>query len=481
MAVVARLIYVISDLHLGGEAQPGKRGFRICTHEAELAGFINSLTKMDGPAIELVLNGDVIDFLAEPIAGNPPRWSAFHYPETIAVKCMDDVATRSATSVVFTALKGFLGKGHRLVILPGNHDSELNLPAVRRSLRGHVGADRGADYEFIAHGEAYRVGDVLIEHGDRMDDMNFVDYHMLRRLCGIVSRGKAVREEFLFDPPAGSKLVAEVINDIKKTYSFVDLLKPEVEAAFPVILALEPGRRRQLLKIAQALAEGKVRRKQQLRRYDSNISARADPPVPVEAGGSVCDELEEILVRTVGRADFAMPGGEAGTTRTVQEISLLDLGRGLASLLLGNRDDSWEQRLHDLFDAMRAFQNVDAFDRSVETNTAYLNEARNLAYGPIRHVVFGHTHLAKQVPLAGGGFYFNSGTWADVMELPRDILDTTRRFAPLAELEELMRDLVANDFSRHIVFRPTYVRIEQDLAGHSVGQQLLDYSGVSAK
>jgi hypothetical protein len=121
--------------------------------------------------------------------------------------------------------------------------------------------------------------------------MNFVDYHVLRRLCGIVSRGMAVREEFLFDPPAGSKLVAEVINDIKKTYSFIDLLKPEVEAAFPVILALEPGRRRELLKIAKALAEGKARRKQQLRRYDSNITARADLPAPTQAGVPVRDEF----------------------------------------------------------------------------------------------------------------------------------------------------------------------------------------------
>jgi hypothetical protein len=165
----------------------------------------------------------------------------------------------------------------------------------------------------------------------------------------------------------------------------------------------------------------------------------------------------------------------------VQEISLRDLGRSLASLLLGDRDDTWEQRLHDLFDALRAFQSVDSFDRSVETSTAYRNEAQNLVYGPIRHVVFGHTHLAKRVPLAGGGFYFNSGTWADVLELPRDILDATRRFAPLAELEQLVRDLVANDFSRYVVFRPTYVRIEQDLAGHSVRQELRDYSGVSVK
>lgn len=278
MSLVARAIYVISDLHLGGEHEPGKRGFQICTHEAELAGFIDSLTGLQDPAVELVLNGDVIDFLAERIDDKPPHWSAFHYPEQKAIDCLDRVVNRSAD--VFNALRGFLGRGHRLVILPGNHDSELNLPAVRRRLREHVGAGRGADYEFVAHGEAYRAGDLLIEHGNRVDDMNFIDYHVLRHLCGMVSRGMAVREEFLFDPPAGSKLVAEVLNDIKKKYSFIDLLKPESEATFPVILALEPGRRRELLKIASALAEGKSRRKQQLRRYVCTISAKGDVPTP---------------------------------------------------------------------------------------------------------------------------------------------------------------------------------------------------------
>ncbi len=439
MLEIARKIFIISDLHLGGEAEPGKRGFRICTHETALAKFLDTLTAMQGSAIELVINGDVVDFLAERTDGNPP-WSAFRFPEQKAVDCLDIIVRRSA--VVFDALKRFVAKGHRLVILPGNHDIELNLPAVRRRLREHVGAGRGGDYEFIAHGEAYRVGDALIEHGNRVDDMNFVDYHSLRHLCGLVSRGMAVREEFLFDPPAGSKLVAEVINKIKKDYSFIDLLKPEAEAALPVILALEPGRRGELVKIAKALAAGKSRRRQQLRDYNSNISAMESEPVA--------------------------EGGD-------EEISLPGTARSFASLLMGDRDQTWEHRLHDLLDALRSFQNADSFDRSIETEAAYYKEAEDLAYGPIRHVVFGHTHLAKQVALPGGGFYFNCGTWADVLMLPRDILDSTRRFAPLAELENLVRGLCANDFSHDDMFQPTYVSMEQDHTGHSVAVDLCDF------
>lgn len=473
MSTAARVLYIISDLHLGGEAEAGKRGFRLCTHEAELAAFIDSLTQSPEPAVELVINGDVVDFLAERTGGNPP-WSAFHYPEQQAIDCLDRIVARSAQ--VFEALRRFVGAGLRLVILPGNHDIELNLPAVRRRLREHVGAGRAADYEFIAHGEAYRAGDVLIEHGNRVDDMNFADYASLRHLCGLLSRGMAVRDEFLFNPPAGSKLVAEVINDLKERYSFIDLLKPEDEAAFPVILALEPGRRRQLVDILSALHRGKQRRKEQLRTYSSNITARSDAPPAHEAVPSPPKALEELLLRTVGRADFAMPGGDLAAGY-VSEISLIGKARSLFYLLSGERDETWEHRLHDLLDALRAFQGTNPFDRSVETQAVYIDEARNLAYGPVRHVVFGHTHLAKQVPLAGIGFYFNTGTWADLLEFPRDILDATRRFGPLAELEQLVRNLVENDLSGYVLFRPTYVRIEQDAEGRSVAHELRDYSG----
>jgi UDP-2,3-diacylglucosamine pyrophosphatase LpxH len=472
MSPAARAIFVISDLHLGGEPQRDKRGFRICTHEAELAAFLESLTNVEGSAVELVINGDMVDFLAERTADLPHRWSAFHFPEQNAIDLLDRIVTRCAD--VFNALRNFLRKGHRLVILPGNHDIELNLPAVRRRLREHVGGDGATDYEFVGHGEAYRVGDVLIEHGNRVDDMNFVDYQVLRHLCGQLSRGMAIRDEFVFDPPAGSKLVAEVMNDIKATYSFIDLLKPEAEAAFPMILALEPGRRHQLIKIASVLRQGAVRRSEQLRQYSSNISTRIDEAVDSEVKAPTRPALEEILIRTVGRADFPTAAVNSKADEAAQEISVFDKARGLAHLLFADHTETWEHRLHDLLDALRAFQNPNSFDRSVETATAYIEEARYLAYGPIGHVVFGHTHLAKQVPLPGGGFYLNSGTWADLLELPSNILDPTRRFAPLAELEELVRDLVANDFSRYVVFHPTYVYIQQDSKGRSSTVELRD-------
>jgi len=454
----AKTIYVISDLHLGGAPEPSPRGFRICTQEQHLANFITAITQSADAAVELVINGDSVDFLAERSIDSPHRWKPFHFPEAHAVELLDRIVARS--SVVFNALKAFVRAGRRLVILPGNHDVELNLPAVRARLRHHLTPAGPADYEFITHGEAYRVGDVLIEHGNRIDDMNFVDQNELRILCGHLSRGETAPGKLAFHPPPGSKLVAELINDIKQTYSFIDLLKPEKEAAFPVLLALEPGRRGDLLRVAEALAESKARRTIQRAVHKTNIGA-----APAR------NALEQSLLRTVKRANFAVYD-DSGAKKLVSTRSKL---RGFASLLFGERDETWEQRQMDLLDAIRAFHEQNAFDPAVETDVIYSDEAKRLAKGTIRHVVFGHTHLAKNVALPGGCFYFNSGTWADLLPLPSAILDKTREYAPLAELEQLMKNLVSQNYKDYQLFHPTYVRFQQHESGRSLSHELCNY------
>ncbi|HEY6345750.1 MAG TPA: hypothetical protein VIY49_30020 [Bryobacteraceae bacterium] len=473
MAAV-RTVYVVSDLHLGGEPEEGRRGFRICTHENDLATFISSLGGRQDHPSELVLNGDTFDFLAEKVSDKQPFWADFRGTEQAGLKCLNTIAEDRCPGVI-QALRAHLEQGHRLVILPGNHDIELSLPAVRGRLRELV-APRGCDYEFVGNGEAYRVGDVVIEHGDRIDDMNFVDYNLLRRHCGHLSRGMAVQPENAFDPPAGSKLVATVINGIKTTYRFIDLLKPEKEAAFPVILALEPGRRGALRNIARAYREGKRRRKEQLKQYSSDISARpGSEPTPPAVDQT--DELGDILQRTLGRRDFAL-SEPADESAGVADISALDKAKSFATLLFGSKKEGWDQRLYDLLDALRAFQSGDAFRRDRETEPGYEKAARDLAYGPLRHVVFGHTHMARQIAIPSGGFYFNSGTWADVLRLPPNILAMDKTYAPLAELEQFVRELVENDFSRFTtMFKPVFVRFRQDENGNSTEAALCDYDG----
>jgi hypothetical protein len=219
------------------------RGFRICTNVGALAEFVDTLAAKpaDGTQVELVINGDMVDFLAERHE-TAPHWRPFVADQVTAVRKLGDIVERDRT--FFEALRRLLDRGHRLVILLGNHDLELCLPMVRRRLEVALGLKGSHDYRFIFDGEAYLVGDALIEHGNRYDKFNVVDYDGLRRVRSLLSRNQPVPEKYHFQPPAGSHMVAEVINPIKEEYRFVDLLKPETEAVIPLLLALEPGFRR---------------------------------------------------------------------------------------------------------------------------------------------------------------------------------------------------------------------------------------------
>jgi UDP-2,3-diacylglucosamine pyrophosphatase LpxH len=292
-----RSVYVISDLHLGGDypvpREPGKRGFRLCTRSEVVTQFIDSLTQklVQAEPSELVLNGDTVDFLAEHDE-EPNIWSPFTSNPDLAVKKLETIVKRD--QAVFDALKRFLDKGGRLVMLLGNHDIELSLPAVRSALRRALGVKESHDFEFLYDGEAYVIGDALIEHGNRYDSWNQVDNDGLRRVRSFQSRLQDVPQKYNFVPPAGSEMVTGVINTIKLDYPFVDLLKPETSAVLPILLALEPCYRSRLAKLALLY-------KRTLRHGLAN----ADTP---KFGGDIRSEQD---VRRIPGGDLAGGGGRA--------------------------------------------------------------------------------------------------------------------------------------------------------------------------
>lgn len=135
-----RTVYVISDLHLGGVYQeppaPGKRGFRLCTHADAIVRFVKQRTDeiATNRPIEIVLNGDTVDFLAEldlPAAGvgAVATWSSFTSDPQAAVAKFNAIVKRD--KAVFDSFGPFLNAGGRLTVLLGNHDIELSLPPVR--------------------------------------------------------------------------------------------------------------------------------------------------------------------------------------------------------------------------------------------------------------------------------------------------------------------------------------------------------------
>lgn len=497
-----RTIYIISDLHLGGDYPeprgPGKRGFRLCTRADAIAQFVDSLNgscARHGTS-ELVLNGDTVDFLAEHDDGLN-AWSPFTREPKRAVEKLEAIVKRD--QIVFDAIRRFLDRRGRVVVLLGNHDIELSLPDVRVAFRHAIGVKPEHDFEFLYDGEAYVVGDALIEHGNRYDDWNQVDYDALRHVRSVQSRRLDASKEHVFVAPAGSEMVTEVINAIKLDYPFVDLLKPETAAVVPMLLALEPDFRARLGTIAllykrtrsHGLADavtpkfgGDIRSEQSENRisggdiggntaadqdgFGGDISADGNSTphaVRSEQNAALIETLQtslggdaEQFLRSldaeVAEADpLGQLGDEISASDTVSRIS------GFAALLFGRSSQPFEKRLPALLRAMRGLQHSETFDPGTESQTEYLNAAQSLAdRGGFRYVVFGHTHQAKRVSLGNGRFYFNTGTWADVLQFPNEILKSETD--ALAALRTFVEHMKAGDFSAWTLFRPTYVQLQ---------------------
>jgi len=489
MPTLTRQTYIISDLHLGGVYQPPGRGFRLCTHADALVEFVALLTEKPttGPAIELIINGDTVDFLAEQnVTGE--KWTPFTADQTVAAQKLDDIAGRDRG--FFAALKAFLAKGHRLVILLGNHDLELCFPLVRARLEALLGVDGHSDFQFIYDGEAYVVGNALIEHGNRYDQFNVVDYDALRRIRSLLSRHQKVPEKYEFNPPAGSKMVSEVINPIKENYRFVDLLKPESGAVVPLLLALEPKYKAIITRVATHALQSTQHRMEKPALpgfggdihsnpgddngdFGSDISTFSSRPAPAATPAP----LEQLLSGVLGsqaaaferQAQLAPPDDAIGS-----DISTFDTVVGFAGLLLSGNSATLQQRLPALLIAMRALKHDLSFDPKTEGAAEYRTAAVELTGDQFKYVVFGHTHQPKDVDLGNGARYLNTGTWADVLRFPDDIFggDQKTSATRLLEFAECMKQ---GDFSRWTLFRPTYVRLDVDSTGQVATAQLCDY------
>ena len=116
-------LYVVSDIHMGG-----RPGFQILKESKRLASFVRSLgRKRPDGRVALVLNGDIIDSLAEDIGG--------YIAADDAMAMMTRLFNDPTFSPVWEALKYFVSRpGRSLIIVVGNHDIEVALPSVQKAI-----------------------------------------------------------------------------------------------------------------------------------------------------------------------------------------------------------------------------------------------------------------------------------------------------------------------------------------------------------
>lgn len=436
-------VHIISDIHMGGTPD-----FQILRETQRLAAYINRLvTERPGKSVALVLNGDVFDTLAEDLGSD---YVATRQAEQVVTRIMNDGSFRR----IWDALAKFTQTPQRtLVFVIGNHDIEISFPGVQRLLVNRLaGNDQAARarIEFSTTGAGYTcvVGGarVYCTHGNEFDAWNYNRYEDLARV------GRRLNCYQWFDPKdwrpnAGTKMVKDVMNDVKKRYRWIDLLKPENSAAIGTLLAIDPSQIKRLRELPDIVFEQQAGK----REAEGRLSVPgAEVPATARAG-TAPPSLEQWLGSNLRAATASTPQGDemllAALRRknqpgAAEASGTLGTGQLIVDSLFGwiTGIDKPEALRRALKDWLKDDHTFDIGDHD-ETCTAAM---KNVG-AAVDVVVTGHTHLARAIDLGGGRLYFNSGTWIRLMRFTDAMLKDGDSFKPVygALLKGTMAELDA--------------------------------------
>lgn len=453
-------VFVISDLHLGGASGEGKDpGFQMCTAKGRvrLCEFIRwaASHRTSERGVHLVVAGDIVDFLAEEDPGSPHGFRAFTANDADAQRKLVRILER--TDEVWQTLRQFCESGARLTLMIGNHDVELGLPAPRRELLSRLSSP---NVEFLHDGEALSLGPVLIDHGNRADSWNQIDHDTVRELRSEISRGEP--SERTLETP-GSELVVRVMNGLKKEYGFVDLLKPETSAVLPLLAVLEPASYERIRDCARLVANslgnktdatGKPRDSRKIAGQDGTEASETP-----RASGIVSPDREEQAKESLADLDIARELATAPSSgRDTRQIGGVDSALGWADIWRASGASDRATQLRRLRRGLRRLTRDDISFNVNREEEKYLRPARAAIKRGFRVVLFGHTHLVKRAIWPGRGVYLNTGTWADLIQLPA--LDAEDA-AAVKQFEQFAEDLACNRLTAWRRQRPTFAQIDR--------------------
>jgi UDP-2,3-diacylglucosamine pyrophosphatase LpxH len=412
----AEEIFVLSDLHLAAERDKG-----LFRSDVELAACLRWMLKVSRDSHGLVvLAGDVLDFLVLKDGsrkvdfgrlGEQTRGIIEHHPE------------------VFDAL-GEVARSprHQLVILGGNHDCELIFPAVQEAIERRLGGDLiKPSVRWLVHGEALRVrvGEavVLVEHGNALDPWNRIDHPELYGAFSLATRNLADASDY--QPPLGSQVVLDVVNQLRDSYQWIDCLKPGTEAVLPLLWHVAPCQHRKLL--LELANDYQSKKKFAVNRKLGNVR---DPDYLYKGKREAEDSPKDRMFDEWEKAAYE------------EQQSAPCAGRGDGRLI----------------NKLRSFFEVEQLDDSC----TYLEP---VFAGGADLVVHGHTHSAK-LCVVEGGLYINTGTWGQLLRLPGgdESDDTWQGFLDL---------LRRNDVE--CFGRPTFARIRRDGKTNATTAALLEW------
>ncbi len=426
-------LHVVSDLHMGGESD-----FQILRESRRLAGFVRWVAARQPQAeVALVLNGDVIDTLAEKTAG--------YIAVDDGVAVVERIMADPSFSVVWDALAFFVAHERRsLIIVIGNHDIEMALPAVQRAIRLRLaGSDPAANgrIEFSTAGAGFTcsIGSarVFCIHGNEVDDWNLVDYRQLSTVARDQNAGRPFDARD-WQANAGTMMVKDIMNAVKGKFAWIDLLKPETKGAVGVLAVVDPS---QASKLASAIP---ILREKVVGTLKLHGLLSADESAVQDAQAAQAMALDQML----GANLLEGVGGTAPGVGHRADEMLLQTERALGKppQVSANPDGTlgWGQLIWDRLTGVdkpealrRALLDWRADDRATfavhdrdDTCKAVLEQVG----GSVDVIITGHTHLERAIDLGGGRAYFNCGTWIRLLRFTDAMLANSDSFKSVYEV-----------------------------------------------
>jgi UDP-2,3-diacylglucosamine pyrophosphatase LpxH len=434
-------LYVISDIHMGG-TKNSEQDFQIFNRGTRLANLINLLASHheddEDPERCLVLNGDIIDSLAEDqISGYVAL------DQRVALNVLDRIFNDPSFSPVWKALAKFIKRPRRhLVFVVGNHDIELSLPCVEAYIRQHLaGKSTSAQSRLIfsTHGCGFacHVGHkrVFCTHGNEVDAWNSVDYNLLGQLGNAMNAGRIVESDKWL-PNAGTRLVVDVMNKIKKQYPFVDLLQPETKPVLSILLTLDNKALEDIsfldaFPVLRDKIKGGLQRDNLLSADADNVSTASHEDIATIAVDQLLGNHLKAAINTtqptqdnsteddlLAETELAIRLGISASE--VAEEEGVDGALGWWTIFAGkigviDKVDALRGSLKDWLEGDDTFD-IDKKDETYERITERVNT-------DVDFIITGHTHLARAIEFDTGRFYFNSGTWIRLLRLTKEVLE----------------------------------------------------------
>jgi len=414
--------------------------FQVLRETKRLATFVRWVAQQQpDQSVALVLNGDVVDTLAE----NAGDYVAVNNALPVIERIMGDLSF----SPIWDALAHFVRTPNRtLAVVIGNHDVELSFPSVQHLILSRLAGESleaRARIEFATVGAGYtcNVGTarVFCTHGNEVDPWNYVRYEDVSRAARRLNCGRLL-EPSEWEPNAGTKMVKDVMNDIKRTYAWIDLLKPETQAAIGVLLVLDPSQAAKITDLPPIV--GKLIRG--TREFGGRLGAEGliaqDPSDRLASleqllGPNVAQSLKTAGAGAQHSADDMLLTAETNfqTPRhgSLPEDQTLGAPRLIWDRLTGwvrgvGSDEALRQALRDWLADDKTFD-FDTRDYTFEHVTQSIGDS-------IDFVITGHSHLERAIDMGNNRYYFNCGTWIRLLCLTDAMLKDTESFKPVYDV-----------------------------------------------